>query len=211
MIIRADSEHTRGRCSRCFRTSDMRDTSNLTCKQQGFQRSSRGCSAVRGCDGSHLRLDLLSRTRGAKVSDLRIMAWSVRHAARLLSHFQAGSAGKAAHSRQFEKTHDSPVLPVGDRVTWRDPTLQPAKLKCGWRFALGWRYHRRATLTSVVRRWTRLWPCGSHLLQGDQRTLQLGTRQARRGARTQERPTECLQLLSTTAEGQLRGRRNTAK
>ena len=26
--------------------------------------------------------------------------------------------------------------PVGDRVTWRNPTLQPAKLKCSWRFAL---------------------------------------------------------------------------
>ena len=51
-----------------------------------------------------LRLDLLGRTNIAVGSDLPITSWMVRHAAWLLSHFQAGTSdGKTAYARQFEK------------------------------------------------------------------------------------------------------------
>ena len=59
-----------------------------------------------------LRLDLLGRTNVAVGSDLPITSWMVRHAAWLLSHFQAGTAdGKTAYARQFERPYESPVLP----------------------------------------------------------------------------------------------------
>ena len=52
-----------------------------------------------------LRLDLLGRTFVAVGRDSPITSWMVRHAAWLLSHFQAGTAnGKTAYARQFEKT-----------------------------------------------------------------------------------------------------------
>ena len=80
-----------------------------------------------------LRLDLLGRTNIAVGSDLPITSWMVRHAAWLLSHFQTGSAdGKTAYARQFERPYESPVLPFAERVMWKDPTLQPAKLKSSW-------------------------------------------------------------------------------
>ena len=80
-----------------------------------------------------LRLDLLGRTNVAVGSDLPITSWMVRHAAWLLSPFQAGVAdGKTACARQFEKPHESPVLPFAERVMWKDPTLQPANLKSSW-------------------------------------------------------------------------------
>ena len=84
-----------------------------------------------------LRLDLLGRTNVAVGSDLPITSWMVRHAAWLLSHFQAGTAdGKTAYARQFEKPYESPVLPFAERVMWKDPTLQPAKLRSSWGYGL---------------------------------------------------------------------------
>ena len=84
-----------------------------------------------------LRLDMLSRTNIAVGSDLPITPWSVRHAAWLLSHFETGSAdGKTAYARQFERPYESPVLPFAERVMWKDPTLQPAKLKSSWGYGL---------------------------------------------------------------------------
>ena len=84
-----------------------------------------------------LRLDLLGRTNIAVGSDLPITSWMVRHAAWLLSHFQTGSAdGKTAYARQFERPYESPVLPFAERVMWKDPTLQPAKLKSSWGYGL---------------------------------------------------------------------------
>ena len=64
-------------------------------------------TAVQSVEGMArtLRLDLLSRTNVAVGSDLPTTSWRVRHAAWLLSHFQAGTAdGKTAYARQFEKT-----------------------------------------------------------------------------------------------------------
>ena len=84
-----------------------------------------------------LRLDLLSRTNIAVGSDLPITSWMVRDAAWLLSHFQTGSAdGKTAYARQFERPYESPVLPFAERVMWKDPTLQPAKLRSSWGYGL---------------------------------------------------------------------------
>ena len=83
------------------------------------------------------RLDLLGRTNIAMGSDLPIASWMVRHAAWLLSHFQAGTAdGKTAYTRQFEKPCESPVLPFAERFMWKDPTLQPAKLRSSWRYGV---------------------------------------------------------------------------
>ena len=87
-----------------------------------------------------LRLDFLSRTNIAVGSDLPITSWMVRHAAWLLSHLQTGSAdGKTAYARQFERPYESPVPPFSELVMWKDPTLQPAKLKSslGYGFCLG--------------------------------------------------------------------------
>ena len=61
----------------------------------------------------------------------------VRHAAWLLSHFQAGTADRTtAYARQFERPYESPVLPFAERVMWKDPTLQPAKLRSSWGYGL---------------------------------------------------------------------------
>ena len=76
------------------------------------------------------RLVLLGTTNIAVGSDLRITSWMVRHAAWFLSHFQTGSAdGKTAYARQFER-------PYAERVIWKDPTLQLAKLKSSWGYVL---------------------------------------------------------------------------
>ena len=32
----------------------------------------------------------------------------------------------------IRKTYESPVLPFAERVMWKDPTLQPAKLRSSW-------------------------------------------------------------------------------
>ena len=97
----------------------------------------RAMQAVEGMART-LRLDLLTSTNIAVGSDLPITSWMVRHAAWLLSHFQTGSAyGKTAYARQFERPYESPVLPFAERVMWKDPTLQPAKLKSSWGSLLG--------------------------------------------------------------------------
>ena len=67
------------------RIADSRNTTNLTCEQQGLKMA------------RTLLLDLLSRTNIAVGSDLPITSWMVRHAALLLSHFQ---------TRQFERPYD---------------------------------------------------------------------------------------------------------
>ena len=62
----------------------------------------RAVQAVEGMART-LRLDLLDRTKVAVGSNLPITSWMVRHAAWLLSHFQAGTAdGWTAYARQFE-------------------------------------------------------------------------------------------------------------
>ena len=105
-----------------------------------------------------LRLDLLGRTNIAVGSDLPITSWMVRHAAWLLSHFQAGTAdGKTAYARQFERPYESPVLPFAERVMWKYPTLQLAKLRSTWGMVCGWGDHSQATLTSLAREWASLW------------------------------------------------------
>ena len=54
-------------------------------------------------------------------------------AAWLLSHFQPGSAdGTTAYARQFENPYESLMLLFGERVVWKDSTLQPAKLRSSW-------------------------------------------------------------------------------
>ena len=61
----------------------------------------------------------------------------MQHAAWLLSHFQTGSAdGKTTYARQFEKTYESLVLHFAERIMWKDPTLQPAKLNSTWGYGL---------------------------------------------------------------------------
>ena len=37
-----------------------------------------------------------------------------------------------ARRRQFETLYESPVLPFAERVMWKDPTLQPEKLRSSW-------------------------------------------------------------------------------
>ena len=112
------------------------NTTNLTCEQQRLKCSTKESSTIRRGDRT-LRLDLLGRTNIAVGSDLPITSWMVRHAAQLLSLFQAGTAsGKTAYARQFEKPYESPVLLFGERVMWKDPTLQPAKLRSSWRYGL---------------------------------------------------------------------------
>ena len=106
---------THGSHPRRTRIADSRNTTNLTCEQQGLKMA------------RTLRLDLLSRTNIAVGSDLPITSWMVRHAALLLSHFQ---------TRQFERPYESPVLPFAERVMCKDPTLQPAKLKNSWGYGL---------------------------------------------------------------------------
>ena len=62
----------------------------------------RAAQAVEGMARAS-RLDLLDRTKVAVGSNLPITSWMARHAAWLLSHFQAGTAdGKTAYARQFE-------------------------------------------------------------------------------------------------------------
>ena len=80
---------------------------------------------------------LLDRTNIAVGSDLPITSWMVRHAAWLSSHLQAGAAyGKTAYARHVEMPYESPVLPSSERVMWKDPTLQPAKLRSSWGYGL---------------------------------------------------------------------------
>ena len=100
------------------------------------ESAERAVEAVEGMART-LRLDLLDRTNIAVGSDLPITSWMVRHAAWLLSHFQARAAdGKTAYARQFEKPYESLVLPFAELVMWKDPSLQPAKLRSSWGYGL---------------------------------------------------------------------------
>ena len=133
------------------------NTMNLTCEQQGFEWSSRAVQSVEGMVHT-LRLDLLGRTNIAVGIDLPITSWMVRHAAWLLSHFQAGTAdGKTAYARQFERPYESPVLPFAERVMWKDPTLQACEVEKQLGVVCGWGDRRQATLTSLAREWASLW------------------------------------------------------
>ena len=116
-----------------MRTPDIRDTTHLTVNSKGSNGAAeRAVQSVEGLART-LRLDLLCRTNVAVGTDLPITSWILRHAAWLLSHFQAGSGdGKTAYARQFEKPYESPVLPFAERVMWKDPKLQPAKLRSSW-------------------------------------------------------------------------------
>ena len=115
-----------------MRIADSRNITHLTCLKGSNGAADRAVQSVEGMARS-LHLDLLGRTNIAVGSDLTITSWVVRHAAWLLSHFQAGTAdGKTAYARQFEKPYESLVLPFAERVMWKDPTLQPAKLKSSW-------------------------------------------------------------------------------
>ena len=96
-------------------------------------------TAVQAVEGMArtLRLDLLARANVAVGSDLLITSWMVRYAAWLWSHFQAGTAdGKTTYARQFEKPYESPVLPFAERVMWKDPTHQLAKLRSSLGYGL---------------------------------------------------------------------------
>ena len=99
---------TRGSRSRCMLTAEIRDTTNFTRKQQETR-------AFQSAEGMARTLRLIT-------------SWMVRHAAFLLSHFQAGdSDGKKAYARLFEKHYESLVLPFVEWIMWNDPTLQHAK------------------------------------------------------------------------------------
>ena len=52
-----------------------------------------------------------------------------------------------------KKPYESPVLPFTERVMWKDPTLQPAKLRSSWVMVCGWGSRRQATHTSLAREW----------------------------------------------------------
>ena len=138
VIIQGDSEHAlmaviHDACA--LLTAATPRTSPVNSKGSNGA-AERAAQSVEGMART-LRLDLLSRTNIAVGSDLPITSWMVRHAAWLLSHFQTGPAdGKTAYARQFERPHKSLVLPFAERVMWKDPTLQPAKLKGSWGYGL---------------------------------------------------------------------------
>ena len=138
VIIQGDSEHAlltviHDACALLTAATPRTSPLNSNCPNGAAER------AVQSVEGMArtLRLDLLSRTNIAVGSDLLITSWMVRHAAWLLSQFQTGSSdGKTAYARQFERPCESPVLPCAERVMWKDPTLQPAKLKSSWCYGL---------------------------------------------------------------------------
>ena len=104
-----------------------------------------------------LRLDVPSRNNVAVGSILPIMSFLERDAAWLLS--QAGSAdGTTAHSRQLEKSHDSPLPPFAGtgHVKGSDTLGFQAEEQPG-DTVRGWGDDRRATLTSLAREWAWLW------------------------------------------------------
>ena len=139
VIIQGDSEHAlmaviRDACALLTAATPRTSLVNSKGSDGAMER------AVQSVDGMArtLRLDLLGRTNIAVGSDLPITSWMVRHVAWLLSRFQTGSAdGKTAYARQFERPYESRVLPFAERVMWKDPPLQPAKLKSSW-FCVSW-------------------------------------------------------------------------
>ena len=121
-----------------MRIADSRKTTNLTCEQARAQMEQprRAVQSVEGMART-LRLDLLGRTNIAVAVVCRSHRWMVRHAAMVAESFQTGSAdGKTACAQQFERPYESPVPPFAERVMWKDPTLQPAKLKSSWGYDL---------------------------------------------------------------------------
>ena len=105
VIIHGDSEHAlmaviHDACAMLTAATPRTSLVNSKCLHGAAQR------AVQSVEGMArtLRLDLLGRTNIRVGSDLPTTSWMVRHAAWLLSHFQAGTAdGKTAYARQFEK------------------------------------------------------------------------------------------------------------
>ena len=142
-----------------------------------------------------VRLGLLARTIVAMGNDLPDTSWTLRHAAWLLSHFQAGTAdGKTAKARQFEKNPTTHLCYYfAERVMWKDLAVHPAKLRSSWGcMVCGWDDHRQAMLTSLARDWASLWlarfdvcrhqnatsqvwwgPCWAHTWPDGQRKRQL--------------------------------------
>ena len=118
----------------------------------------------------------LGRMNVAVSSDLLATSWMVRHAAWLLSHFQAGTAdGKTANARQIEKPYEPLVLRLLDGSCGR---IRRSSVR-------SWDDHRQATLTSSAREWASLllasfdvcrhqnarsevswWPCGGTPVSG---------------------------------------------
>ena len=92
VIIHGDlGARTHGSHPRRVRIADSRNTTNLTCEQQGaqIQQPRRAVQSVEGMART-LRLDLLGRTNIAVGGDLPITSWMVRHAASLwLARFDA--------------------------------------------------------------------------------------------------------------------------
>ena len=83
-------------------------------------------TAVQAVEGMArtLSLDLLDRTKVAVGINLPITSRIVRHAAWLLSHFQAGTAdGKTAYARHLEKPLVLPFLLNGSRGKARRSSL----------------------------------------------------------------------------------------
>ena len=137
VIIQGDSEHALTAVihdARALLTAATPRTSPVNSKGSNGA-AERAVQSVEGMART-LRLDLLGRANVAAGSDLLITSWMVRHAAWLLSHFQGGTADGMTYARQFEKPCESLVLSFAERVMWKDPTLQPAKLRSSWGYGL---------------------------------------------------------------------------
>ena len=97
---------------------------------KGSNQEERAVQSV-GCMARTLRLDL----------------------ARRFNHLHGGSAhGKTAYAHQFDAPYATLVLLFSERVMWKDPTLQPAKLRSSWDLVCGW----RDSLASSAREWASL-------------------------------------------------------
>ena len=109
MIIQGDSEHALVAVihDACELLTAATPRTSLVNSKGSNGAAERAVQSVEGMART-LRLDLLGRTSIAVGSDLPITSWMVRHAAHLLSHFQAGTAdGKTACARQFERPQES--------------------------------------------------------------------------------------------------------
>ena len=145
-----------------------------------------------------LRFDLLGRTNVAVGSDLPITSWMVRHAAWLLSHFQAGTDdGKTAYARQFQKLRVICALLLnGSCGRIRRSSLRSCEAAGSM---VGTITDKRRS-PQLAREWTSLWfarydvcryqdarsqvlwwPCGARPLPDDQAKRVLATRPLWRG------------------------------
>ena len=138
VVIQGDSQHAlmavvHDACA----LLDIHISTSLNCSEQRHQWSRGAVQSVEGMARS-LRLDLLARTIVAVGSDLPITPWMVRHAAWLWSQFHAGRAdGKTAYEPQFENTLRVICATFfSERVTWKAPALQLAKLRCSFGYGL---------------------------------------------------------------------------